>query len=324
MANKEQKPKRSLKQKMQEWYHSKSKKSLILSAIFLFALPIAGGVVSGIVISKFFIGKTTDYTNIDANALVEKNTTKLTKYEDCIKNNTEFLEVLKPYEMVNIGYELFSKYEHSKSITIGNAVAAVVNQSIRASSFRNGNEYLEESISKSNFVSLAARTYLHEDTNLEFLDGSATSSNTASWPDEHYNFTTEEYADAFGKTPSTPLIYIVGKKTIISSGCSATKTDNGYRVELTLNPVNSVVNYVKQMKSLSKLADYPSFESVHTVFYLNNDLLVNKLEVEEKYYAKTGGVGADITANLTIYYEVDEGITVPSLNTPVNYGDYEK
>ena len=152
-----------IKEKISTWYHSKTKKQLILGSIFMVALPIGAGVAAGLVINKFFIGKTADYSGLDATELSTDVNSVYQKYENCKAQGKEYSEVLKSYEMVNVAYKLFGDSEKCRSITIGNANAAIVDQSIRASSFKVGNEYLEESISKSSFVSLAARTYLHAD-----------------------------------------------------------------------------------------------------------------------------------------------------------------
>lgn len=312
------------KKGIKNWFHSHSKKQITACLVFMIALPIGAGVGAGIVISKFFLSKSTDYSDINVNDLKEDVTGIMDQYKKAKDNGKEYSEVFKPYELVNIAYELYSQHDNSKSISVGRANAAIVDQSIRACSIKNGNEYMEESISKSSIVSLAARTYLHENSNIDFHDGDAKSSVEGEWPDTHYEYTSDEYADVFGKTPKSPLIYIVGKKTIKSAASKVEKTDSGYIVNLELNPIKSVVNYVKQMKNLSKLADYPSFDSVKATFTLDNDLLIKQLSVDESYYAKTGAVGADITAHLDIYYEVDGDFAIPSLSQAVSYGEYEK
>lgn len=320
MDEKKEKNKKSIKQKINDWYKSKSTKSLVLMSIFLIVLPIGLGVGTGIAIDKFFIGKHTDYSEIDPNSLVDDQEEIMNRYYAAKNSGVDYSTVLRPSELVNVGYNLFSQQESSKTITKGLAYAAIVEQSIRAASIRNHNEYLEESISLSKMVTVASRTYMHEDTNIEYFKGESTSKETAKWNTTPTNYSSKEYSDLFGKTPKTPLIYIVSSKTVLSSKSVVNITESGYEIYLSLNATKSVVNYVKQMKSLSNLDDFPSFEKVETKFYLSKDLMIQKMEVSEKYYAKTKGLGTDIDANLTIVYEVGGNFTIPSLSQNIDYG----
>ena len=298
----------------------KTRKGKIFGIIFAIITPISLGVVAGIVFTKFFVAKKVDYSDVDANSLYINMDTVLLKYEDSKKTNTPVDEALTSYELVNLAYHNYESHENSRSFTIGSAVAAIVNQSIRGCSIREGNSYFEESLSKSNMVGVATRMYQKEDTSINLHIGDPLDSTTADWGNQHYEYTFDEFKEKFGKTPSTSLIYIVSKKTVINGTDKVEKTDDGYKISMSLNPKKSVVNYVKQMQAISNLADYPAFSEVNLTFHIGNDLLIKQLDIHESYYAlKEANLGADTTADVSVYYEVDGGFKIPSINETVTY-----
>ena len=246
-----------------------TRKGKTIAIIFAVLGPISLGIVAGVVLSKFFVAKTADYTGVDANSLYINMETVNAKYEDAEKAGTPVEEALTSYELVNLAYSNYESYENSRSFTIGSAVAAIVNQSIRGCSIREGNQYFEESLSKSNMVGVAARMYQKEDTTIDLHRGESLDATTATWGDEHYEYTFDEFKNDFGKTPSTSLIYIISKKTVVAESDKVEKTSDGYKITMSLNPRKSVINYVKQMKSISNLYDYPAFSEVNLTCYIN-------------------------------------------------------
>ena len=298
----------------------KTRKGKIIGIIFAVITPISLGVVAGVVFAKFFVAKKADYSDLNASDLMINMDVVLQKYEDCVKSGTPIEEGMNSYEIVNLAYYNYSNHENSRSFTIGSANAAIVNQSIRGCTIREGNNYLEESISKSNMVALATRMYQKEDGSVDLHRGEAVDEVTASWGDSHYEYTHDEFINDFGKTPSTSLIYIISKKTMLSGTDSVQKTADGYSISMSLHPRKSVVNYVKQMKSISNLADYPAFDKIEISFNISNDLIIEKMHVNESYYAlKEANLGADTSADVNVYYAVDGGFTIPSLSEPITY-----
>ena len=302
----------------------KTRKGKILGITFGVITPIALGAVAGIVISKFFVAKTVDYSDVDANSLYINMDNVLTKYEACKADGTPYEEGLTSYELVNLAYYNYANMENSRSFTIGTANAAIVEQSIRGCSIREGNKFFEESLSKSNMVGVAARMYQKEDGSVDLHRGEVQNATTATWGNEHYEYTNEEFIGDFGKTPSTPLIYIVSKKTVIKESDKVEKNSDGYHISMSLNTKKAVINYVKQMKSISNLADYPAFSSLDISFDIDNDLMIKEMHVNESYYAlKEANLGADTSGDVTVYYEVNGGFKIPSLNEAVTYPEKE-
>ena len=319
MKEKLTKVKQSIKNEM-----PKTRKGKIIAITLGVVTPIALGIPAGIIFTKFFVAKKADYSNVDANSLYINMDTVLAKYEDCVKSNTPIEEGMTSYEIVNLAYYKYAEHDNSRSFTIGSATAAIVDQEIRGCSIKENDKYFEESLSKSNMVGVAARMYQNEDTSIDLHRGEAIDATTATWGDNHYEYTFDEFKNDFGKTPSTTLIYIISKKTVLNGTDTVDKTSDGYKISMSLNPTKSVVNYVKQMKSISDLYDYPAFNEVNLTFTIGDDLLVKQMDVHESYYAlKEANLGADTTADVSVYYEVDGGFKVPTLAEPIVYPEKE-
>lgn len=303
--------------------NKKSRKGIILTIIFAVVTPTIGGIGAGIVINKFFIGKSTNYDSINSDDLVDNTVAQtLNKYQAIVDSGEEvdYGNYFKAYEIFTIGYDLFARAENNMSFTVGMTDAGIVQQTIRGSSIKNGNLYFEESISKSSMVSLANRTYVLENDSINLYRGEALDKSLSKYKPEHYEYTLEEYTEEFGKTPKSPLIYIVNKSTVLAKTSSVTKNEDGsYTVKTSLNPVTGVYNYVKQMKNISNLGDYPSFDYVNLTLTTDENLLVKKLHIDEGYYAKMGAVGSDLTAKMDIAYYVNTDQKIPTINQLLAY-----
>jgi len=294
-------------------------KKKLATTIIVGVLAIGVGVTAGVVVDKFILGETSvNYDSLKVNDYECDDAATYAKYESC-KGSKNYDQHLKGYELVSIGFQNYSKYQNTQSLTYG-LVDTAVQQIIRASSIKENGKYFEESISKSSMVEVATRTYQDENDNIALIRGSNVSSNgeIASWPNECVDYTREEYTTDFGKCPSEPLIYIVSDKTVASSKVTRDGTD--YVVDLEMNNKYSVLKYVCQMKTVSNLKEKPSFSSVHLTFTLDENLLVKKLVSKESYFARIqSGLGSKCNAILEIYYHVDGTYKIPSLSENVIY-----
>ena len=77
------------------------------------------------------------------------------------------------------------------------------------------------------------------------------------------------------------------------------------------------------MKNISNLSDYPSFYYIKLTLNTDENLLVKTMHIEEQYFAKMGGIGTDITANMDITYKVDEKVMIPTIEESINYKEAE-
>ena len=297
-----------------------SKKFIITSSIIGTA-AVALGVVAGFVAHSFFNTAGGDYSNVDANALTDDIAKTRKKYEAAKKAGTPLEEALKPCEMVNVSLDLFSSLESTKAVGLGSAYSMGVNQIIQSIQIKNGEKYFEESNSTSAFVNLYDRMYQEGETTKTYWGKSSDYSSH-----EEKTYTNEEYAELMGRKVSDSMIYVISSKTSITdeakvkSGRGAsriTKEKSGYTVDLELQRKKSVVNYVKQMKNISGLTGYPTFEYCHLTFHLDEDLMPLDYTSYEKYQAtkKEVGISTTIEGSLTTYFYHGETYEIPSLET---------
>ncbi len=297
-----------------------SKKFIITSSI-IGTVAIALGVVAGFMANSFFNTAGGDYSNVDANALTDDIAQTRKKYEAAKKAGTPLEEALKPCEMVNISLDLFSSLESTKAVGLGSAYSMGVNQIIQSIQIKRGDKYFEESNSTSAFVNLYDRMYQEGETTKTYW---GKSSDYASHEEKIY--TNEDYAELMGRKVSDSMIYVISTKTSImdeskvKSGRGASrivKEKNGYTVDLELQRKKSVVNYVKQMKNISGLTGYPTFEYCHLTFHLDEDLMPLDYTSYEKYQAtkKEVGISSTIEGNLTTYFYHGEIYDIPTLET---------
>ena len=296
-------------------------KGFIITSSIIGVTAVALGVVAGFVAHSFFNPAGGDYSNVDANALTDDIAKTRKKYEEAKKAGTPLEEVLKPCEMVNISLDLFSSLESTKAVGLGSAYSMGVNQIIQSIQIKHGDKYFEESNSTSAFVKLYDRMYQEEETTKTYWGKSIDYSSH-----EEKTYTNEEYAELMGRKVSDPMIYIISTKTSITdeskvkSGRGASrivKEGNGYTVDLELQRTKSVVNYVKQMKNISGLAGYPTFEYCHLTFHLDESLMPLDYTSYEKYQAtkKEVGISTTIEGNLTTYFYHGETYEIPTLET---------
>ncbi len=296
-------------------------KKLIITSSVIGTVAIALGVAAGFVAHSFFNTAGGDYSNVDVNALTDDIAKTRKKYEAALKAGTPLEEALKPCEMVNISLDLFSSLESTKTVGLGSAYSMGVNQIIQSIQIKNGDKYFEESNSTSAFVNLYDRMYQEGETTKTYWGKSSDYSSH-----EEKIYTNEEYAELMGRKVSDSMVYVISTKTSITdeskvkSGKGVSrivKESNGYTVDLELQRKKSVVNYVKQMKNISGLTGYPTFDYCHLTFHLAEDLMPIDYTSYEKYQAtkKEVGISTTIEGNLTTYFYHGETYDIPTLET---------
>lgn len=202
-----------------------------------------------------------------------------------------------------MAYLRFAEEEKHHSMTVGATVASIVTQAISARTIRNGSQYFEESNSQG-IVNLYDRMYMEGET-IDTYWGE--SSDYGSHPKVTYGL--DEYREKMGRLVAEPLSYIVAPETISKENLSGDqttgiyKTEDGYTIELELDPRTSVTNYQKQMQTVSDLKYKPTFEFCHLTVLTDTNLDLIKLLIHERYMATTSaGVGSMAEADLTIAY----------------------
>ena len=297
-------------------------KRIVLKSAILGTVAMTLGVGAGFGV-YYFVEKSKggDYSNVDVAAITDDLGKAQEKYNSAKRSGTPLESALKPSEMVNVALAKFSALESSKTIGLGKATAANVDQIIQSIQIRDGDLYFEESNSESSVVKLYDRMYQEGETTSCYWGQSLEYSKN-----EKKEYSNSDYADLMGRNVSDCMIYVISSKTTITkeetakklSGKGASKIQkegNGYTVDLELNPQKAVVNYVKQMKNISGLKDYPAFSYCHLTFHLSEDLMPIDFTSYEKYNAtkQSMPIPVEITGSLTTYFYTEGGYKIPGL-----------
>lgn len=262
-----------------------------------------------------------DDGDIDA---LKLDAAQIVKKIDSYNGTNDKVDTFTTGEILNYAMEKFRTCENCCSFTFGVA-KTIVDQDIRACLIKNGNEYFEESISKSSMVSLANRMF-QKGANSEISFYSADKGSISISSDgasgeysqsEELKYSAEDYKKDYGKTLDEVFIYLISDQTILSSNVE--KKEDGYIISVKLDPELSTYGYKNQMKNISGLNGLPSFENVDLTFSLNKDLRLKKLSIDENYTATKFSIDAQTHGLVDIYYYSDEYIKIPELNETVTY-----
>ena len=285
---------------------------LFIQNTIILALAAAVGVSAGIVAKRQFGQEEIDYSGFDPESYRGDGQTLLGEYN---KNPSK---AFTPAELVNIGLEKYRQCENSYSIGIGKA-STIVTQTIRNAQIKNGDEYFEESISKSSMVSIANR--VRQTNSVDEVDlyrGNAIDAESASYTDNKEAYTLEKYKEAWGKTLNEMFIYLISNKTTLE-GSKVENLSNGYKkVTLKLDPEISTYYYKIQMKTMSNLDRLPVFDYLTHTYVLDKNMMLVQATVEEKYQASMS-VSVSITNNIDYYYHANEYLKIPQLDESVSY-----
>ena len=130
------------------------------------------------------------------------------------------------------------------------------------------------------------------------------------------------YRDVIGLDPDNSIPYIVSSKTLLqeqSYNFREVELEDGnigYAYTLNLNPQSSVLNYVKQMKYLSKLDDLPVFTSVKLDIVLtmvDGRVYFKYLDISEEYSIKYGILTPKCNQNTHLEFNFNIDVTIPNL-----------
>ena len=133
-----------------------------------------------------------------------------------------------------------------------------------------------------------------------------TIADNAVWGD-YQTYSQEEYINLAGGTPNSIQTYIISDKTIISSNDSSAITYDAetgyYSFTIELNPITSVLNYVKQVQQTSGLDSAPTFSSISQTITIDSEWNLVSISIEESYSLMYGPAAASCEGTLnSIYY----------------------
>lgn len=296
-----------------------TKTKIIYSSLIIVFLAIGG--FAGYIASGLVFKNKQNYDNITENQIlsIEDNYDALLERFSSADTNSNLTTTFTPTELVGISIAKFRTHTYISSIQYGLVNAMGVDQTVRAASIKNGENYFLEDISNSSMVHAARRFYQTGDEVKDY-EGSDVSRTKATWSDS--NCTTrniEEHTKKWGKDLSRPLIYIISSKTATGT---AEKTGAEYHVSLSLDKNLSTIRYAKQMLSISPI-DNPVFDSLDIQFILNEKLDLISYHTEEHYKVDMIMSGVASHGKLSEYFTYDVETAIPDLTKNITYEEGE-
>ena len=186
--------------------------------VIIGSTAFAVGATGGIIGKRFIAAAKTQYIG-------EIETMDI---EDLMKRyNQNPNQNFTPAEMINIAMEKYRTCENCYSVSKGTA-NTVVNQTIRNYQIKNGDDYFEESISRSSMVKLADRMTQHgKEGDIKFYHGKADSEEVGSYPSDPKVYNQEDYTNFLGRTLNQMFIYVITDNTVLDDGTKVEKTKDG-------------------------------------------------------------------------------------------------
>lgn len=295
------------------------KKRWIYTIIVSSALVV--GITSGALVKYFGTSENVIYEESFASELkvdYDKVYEKVSSYD----GEKNLFDVFSVSDVINYSMEKYIRCENCYSFKYGTAINSFVNQEIRCAQIKNGNEYFEESISKSDRVSCGNRTFQTNrkgDVDLYTADPDSiviTDTQVSAEYGDKQTFTSDEIVKKCGKPLDETLFYIISERTIKKSDVSS--KEDGYVVVLTLDADLSTYFHKLQMQSISNLEKLPVFSSVAITFELDNDFYPTHMFVNEDYVA-TLVMEARTHSELEVFFYPNQIIDIPDLQEPLNY-----
>ena len=299
------------------------KLSIILSTI-AGAVLIGGGIPLGLFLSDLLTFDGVDYSGLDAGANEDDASALYRRFEaDKSKSASELSKTYSGAELVMIAENNISNHEYVQTIGVGLVNAAMgVKQSVRSASIKNGDSYFLENLSKSSFVACAKRFY-QKDDEVKTYNGEVIDEVSANWQvDSLETLTKAEHDNKWGKDLSRSSIYIVSTKTVLNE--TIEQDGSNLMISLSLDPLTSVIRYVKQMVNVSDLAQPPVFHEVNITYTLDQNMNLLSRDINEVYDVSSFGVVSKNTSGHLlekIYY--DSSYEIPELNEHLTYSGFE-
>lgn len=244
--------------------------------------------------------------------------------EEAPASGIDYTEIYEPHEMALMALDKFKAEENYCAVAVGSSKAAgIVDQGIYALHIKDGDKFFEESVS-SGIVNIYDRMWEEGDTTKTRWGDSSDYSSM-----EEKTMSNDEYTSLMGRKVSDLSSYTISEDTILKdvtkSGrrvTSVRKTGTNYIVELELDPETAVENYKTQMKTISSLAERPSFEYCHLTFVLDETLHILSSTSYEKYHAKINWlISSDCEGKLETKYQWGKKTLIPEFESTSDYYD---
>ncbi len=267
------------------------------SIIALIFVSIAG-IMSGIFVGGFFIGAPqVDYSQYNE-AELRDDTKSLSK-----NANGKSPSSYKAYEIFEIAEERMITHGNVYAYGTGVVKNSFADQKVSSTKAYENGRYFKESVSKG-LKSVGERDYYDEGSNsIHYYSGSGiTEELTATWKDKG-EITLDNFKETNGVQITSFIPYIVSSKTVLNKSATPKEItledgSKAYEIVVELDAILSVLNYVKQMKNISQLPSYPTFESITLTCVIDETFRFISIDTIEKYTVNYMGVNASCTGTL--------------------------
>lgn len=301
-------------------------------AILNFVLVCIIGVGSGLFLGSWYtyslattpINYSKDATEFvdDINVAFKKATKLNNPTEDDIKNWVSIAKQngVTPLNLTASENIMLAEYNLKNSnsyfvLGTGEVNVTIATQSIYSTKYFDGTTYLSENISKGTLTVADCFVMDKGSNTVTSIKGSDVTSTSANWQgSDRSDMTVAECKEKSGVTPDTVNPYIISSKTIISGGTIEEKVVDGkkvYSFSFNLDPINSVLNYIKQVKQTSGLTDYPEFDSITLTVVLDENWNFVEFNTLENYRVKFSGLKPKCTGKLNMKFTINEPVTLP-------------
>ena len=282
-----------------------NRKSIIILVIISLA-----GILTGVFVGSYFIGGyVPDYSQYSEAMLRDDVKTLSQRAEG--RSPSQF----KAYEIFEIAeYRMFT--HGSVLVTSSGEVDTIASQTISGVKAYENGTYFKENLSKG-IKNVGERTYYNEGDDLVTkYEASKISSQMVGTYKSPKNVMLNDYKNTVGVPVTSFVGYIVSSKTVLNVNDSAKKVslengETGYEFSLQLNAITSVLNYVKQMKDMSQLPDYPAFTDITLNVVVDEEFRFIKIETLEHYSVNYMGINAKCTGTLVEIYEYGKTNIIP-------------
>ena len=244
--------------------------------------------------------------------IIASNKKPITYNNEQTDDKTEVLPPVNSIEdndsKTNIANALYniSQKESFKTTTTGSSKALFFTQQIRDERIIVGSKAIVTTISVG-IVKLGKQKYLNKDLKKALIRDYQTVSETdVTWKtDDPEEITFDEYINRYGTLPFEASAYIISNDTIKTISDTVKVEENMYKIELELKPNEAAFWYKHEIATDSGSTMEPDFEYVKLVYYLDSNINILKIDVEEKYKVESMGFKTTATTNRTEVFEYD-------------------
>ena len=268
-----------------------SKKKKVIGIVILVLFAIASGILSGMLYVNFAFASTTDYSGYSEVGLRDNEKEIMSKF------GSSSVGSLNGVNAFIVADNKLADRSHVTMRAEGSINAAGVKQAMYTNRYKNNSSYFVENISKGKVVmgidtNIAERDYYDESSKVvKVYKGTNIQETSATFSEMKEQMSLDEWKEKNGTTPISFQPYIVSTKTINDASkptaCTLENGKQGYSFKISLAASGAYL-YVKQIKNLSGLGDYPSFINIDLEVFLNEDGTFNKIVANEKYKVKKG------------------------------------